>query len=316
VARPTGGTPPPQGDPSIIDHNAVALFERIPDRYLTAARNLRVLFADASVGHNISEGLDCLTAARWADSPSYCRRDYYNANWDWRTFTQTDLTANRVPARILFTPSPTRYNRSNVTYEDLRGAWYNMTEEFITVVGPRYLGSKDVLSFQFSYLTVADFSNIASPTDGFFVRKPNQPGRYDISDLEAFWSRNPNKRFFLWTTSLARSVGSQVSTDFNNQVRQYGIQHDMFVLDVADIESHLPSGQECYDNRDSVPYCKSPSDCENYPNDNRNYPAICQDYTTETDGGHLMHVSGGRIRLAKAYWVLMARMAGWDGVSQ
>ncbi|MBE0411782.1 MAG: hypothetical protein IBX69_18800 [Anaerolineales bacterium] len=53
--------------------------------------------------------------------------------------------------------------------------------------------------------------------------------------------------------------------------------------------------------------------CEDYPDDGLDLPAICQDYTTEVDGGHLGSVSGGKIRVAKAFWVLMAQIAGWDG---
>ena len=52
---------------------------------------------------------------------------------------------------------------------------------------------------------------------------------------------------------------------------------------------------------------------ENYPDDRLNLPAICQHYTRETDGGHLGNPDVGKIRLAKAFWVLMARIAGWNG---
>ena len=51
---------------------------------------------------------------------------------------------------------------------------------------------------------------------------------------------------------------------------------------------------------------------ENYANDGINRLAICQHYTTEIDGGHLGSVSSGKIRVAKAYWVLMAQIAGWQ----
>jgi hypothetical protein len=43
-----------------------------------------------------------------------------------------------------------------------------------------------------------------------------------------------------------------------------------------------------------------------------NVLAICQDYTTETEGGHLGSVSAGGIQIAKAMWVLMARISGWN----
>jgi hypothetical protein len=51
-----------------VDHRSVELFERIPDTYLAGARNLRMLFADRSVGQNINEALNCLTASSWVQA--------------------------------------------------------------------------------------------------------------------------------------------------------------------------------------------------------------------------------------------------------
>src|SRR5690606_2543925 len=62
-----------------------------------------------------------------------------------------------------------------------------------------------------------------------------------------------------------------------------------------------------YDHRDGVTY-----NSENNPDDGINIPAICQHYTSETEGGHLGSVSAGKIRVAKAIWVLMAQLAGWN----
>jgi hypothetical protein len=307
---------PPQpstSHPRRIDHRSIDLFSRIPDQYLTAARNIKVLFSDRSVGQNINEALDCLTATSWADSPAACRNDYVDSNWNWRTFNQTDLNNGVVPARIQFVPSPTRYNRNNWKYEFRMGTWTELTDEFVNTLGPAYVNlGYNVLSYQFSYLNVLETDNIASPTVGFFA-----DNRFDIHDLEAFWARNPGKTYILWTTSLARSTGSQVAQDFNNQMRTYAEQHNMWLFDVAAIESYTDAGNPCYDNRDGVLYISRRADGteidrENYPNDNMNLPAICQDYTTEADGGHLGSVSGANIRLAKAFWVLMARIAGWN----
>ncbi|QQS38343.1 MAG: T9SS type A sorting domain-containing protein [Ignavibacteriales bacterium] len=117
----------------------------------------------------------------------------------------------------------------------------------------------------------------------------------------------------IWfTTSLARSIGSVESQSFNDQLRQYALQNDIILFDVADILSHTPWGTPCYDNRDGVAYTFG-SNSENYPDDGIEIPAICQEYTTETEGGHLGSVSSGKIRVVKAFWVLMARIAGWDG---
>jgi hypothetical protein len=316
VIKPSVIVPPGSGHPRTVDHTSVDLFSRIPARYLTAARNLKVLFSDRSVGQNINESLNCLSATSWASSFASCRNDYIDSNWYWKTFTQTDLTNGTVPSRIQFTPSPTLYNRSNWTYEFRMGTWIELTDNFVNTLGPAYINlGYDVLSYQFSYLNVLEFDNIASPVNGFFANNT-----YDIHDVEAFWAQNPGKTYILWTSSLARNAGTQVAQDFNNQMRSYAQQHNMWLMDVADIESHTETGAPCYDNRDGVNYCGRRSDgsitaCENHPDDHLNLPAICQDYTTETDGGHLGAVSGANIRLAKAFWVLMAKVAGWDGVS-
>lgn len=299
---------PAAGGGFVIDHRHVALFERIPPDKLAAARELRMLFSDRSVGQNFNESLDCLTAASWPEAPAFCRRDYYD-EWNWKTYSRTDWENGQVPRRILFAPDPAAYHRGNWTFEYRAGEWYELTRDFITSLGPQYLPTKDVLSFQFSYLNVDESSDIADPQRGFFA---DNPDRYDVFDLEAFIADHPDKVFVFWTTSLARGIGSSVSTAFNDQLRAYCAARGRVLFDFADIEAHTPEGRPCFDNRDGVPYRAMNGAFENYPDDGRDYPAICQDYTTEVDGGHLGSVSAGRVQVAKAAWVLMARLAGWE----
>lgn len=310
TATPTETTEPPEGL-IWIDRHAVALFESIPPEYLEIARNTHMLFSDRSVGQNINEGLDCLTATSWAASPASCRRDYFNDEWHWRTFNQADYDQGLVPERILFDPDPVEYNRDNWTYEFDMGTWSELTQSFIETLAPDYLDIKDALSYQFSYLNVTEFDDIADPDFGYFS---NNPSRYTVVDYESFIDQYPDKIFFFWTTSLARGIGTQVSTDFNAMMRDYAVEHQKILFDVADILSHTDLDEPCYDNRDGVPYCDMNGNCEDYPDDGLDLPAICQDYTTETNGGHLGSVSAGKIRVAKAFWVLMARIAGWDGL--
>ena len=305
-------TTPPSGSlGGVVDHTSIDLFDRIPASYLSAARDLRLVFANRSVGDNINQGLDCLAALSWGSSPTNCRRDYLDEDWNWRLFTQTDYDLGIVPSTIMFAPDTSKYDRSNWTYVFLEpGDWSTANQQFIHSIIPTYLNSKDVFALKLSYLEVAEGSNIADPNVGFFANTAN---RYDIYDLEAAMAQHPNKIFFMFTTSLSRSIGTQELMDFNNQMRQYARQHNIVLFDVADIESHDPQGFPCYDNRDSVLYCDQSGDCENNPDDGKSIPAICQDYTTEAEAGHLGSVSSGRIRLVKAFWVLMARLAGWDG---
>ena len=253
------------------------------------------MFSDRSVGQNIYDYLNCLTYPSWRQAPSFCRVDYNNS-WD---LSKTYNDYNTAPQRIRFLPGP-QYSRSNITFEIRTGTWRDLTQNFITSLAPQYLPTKDVLSYGFSYLNVMNGDNIYPL---FFQ---NATG-YDIYDLQAYIDAHPDKIFFLWTTSLARGIGTGVSESFNNAMREYARSHHIPLFDLADIESHTDLGAACYDNRDGIVFRT-----ENYPDDGLNIPAICQDWTTEIDGGHLGSVSGGGIRTSKAFWVLLARLAGWN----
>lgn len=279
---PTATLAPSSG--IVVDHASIELFDRIPQEFLQAAKDLPMMFSDRSVGVNMNESLNCLAAPSWAQSPSYCRRDYTDASQTTvRTYNATDFANGNVPELILF-PAGDAYSRANWSYTDCQGSWDVMTELFIDVVAPEYLATKDVLSCQFSYLNVGAGSTIDDPVVGYFAT--------DVHLVEDFASANPDKTIVFWTSSLARTNGSPDATNFNNQMRAYAADNDVVLMDMADIISHDRNGNPCY-----LP--------------GTNYPVICRDYTTEANGGHLGSVSGGRIQMAKAFWVLMAQIAGW-----
>lgn len=289
-------TPSPVSGPVIVvDHNTVGLFEEIPEAYLAAAADLRMVYVDRSVGLNISEGLDCLASPSDELAKGGCRRREH------RDPTYT------VPAEALGWSHPGGYDRSKWEFrgwpEGGCGTWSEEIDCYILLID-RLLADFDVLSFQFSYLEVMPGSDIASPERGFFVDNPNRP---DVFDLERFEAMYPDKTFIYWTTSLARAIGSEEARLFNDQMREYAISNGKPLFDVADILSHDPSGNPCFDNRDGITYRD-----EAHPDDGLDLPAICPHYTTETNGGHLGSVSVGKIRVAKAFWVLMAQIAGWE----
>jgi hypothetical protein len=320
VVNPTPELDTRSGGAIIVDHTAVELFEQIPEEYLESARNINMLFANRSVGKNIDDALNCLMSEAWHLSRAYCRNDYYDTSsvqWLSRTYTQEDYLNGVVPSTILFEPDPVLYDRSKWAFDIAEGEWEDTIQMFVEDLVPDYVNEKDVLSFQFNYFNIRQGSNIADPETGFFVDLPHQdyyPNRlrWDIGSIEELEEMYPDKIFFYWTTSLARGIGSEEGEVFNNQLREYARANDKVLFDVAAILSHDPEGKPCYDNRDGVEYCNN-NRCENHPDDGKNYPAICQAYTTETDGGHLGSVSGGGLRVAKAFWVLMAKIAGWDG---
>jgi hypothetical protein len=306
--------------PIIVDHTSIALFDQIPDGYLEAARNMRMVFSDRSVGQNIHESLDCLAATSWATSPNHCRRDYdfsTPAPWDYRLYNQGDRDAGVVPQRILFSPDPVKFNRSNWQFEFRMGTWGELTAEFVNSLFPQYKDTNDIVTYQFSYLNVIDEeAMINDPNCGFLAtgnRDNCGPYEWYVGNIEELEQQNPTKTFIYWTASLARGIGTSVSETFNNQMRQYAVTNNKILFDVADIVSHNEAGSPCFDNRDGIEFC-TPNNgtCENFADDGISYLAICQDYTTEVNGGHLGTVSSGRIAVAKAFWVLMAQIAGWE----
>jgi hypothetical protein len=274
-------TLPPPTLTNIIDHTTLPLYDQIPSQYLNAAEQIRFTFIDRSVGANINDGLTCLAAANWGASASTCRRAYLDSSLtDWKTFTTSD---NSIPPEIRF---PGGNDRSNLNFVYREGTWEDDLNYFINSY-PSMVSSTDIYTLQHNYLHVASGSTIANV---YF--DPNYSGA-NIYDLEALEARYPNRTFVYWTTSLARTVGTAEAQSFNDQMRAWARANNKILIDVAAILSHTPSGAPC--------------------RNAQGYEIICQDYTTETEGGHLGSVSAGKLRVAKAIWILLAQLGGWHG---
>ncbi len=109
-----------------------------------------------------------------------------------------------------------------------------------------------------------------------------------------------SKKFVWWTMPIMSSDqydnNASLRNNFNNSVRQYfqNASNNKVLFDVADIESHKQNGSQCLDGIGREIMCME-------------YAKLA--YTGDT--GHLNLT--GATRVAKAYWYLMARLAGWDG---
>jgi len=261
-----------EGETIIIDHTNVDQFELIPDSYIEAASKLSLLFKHASVGWNISLSLDCLMnkqprLGHCHVSPPY--KEYADPKYDWTKWV------------FEFHQPPPSQNPG----------WYNKVSIFINRINsiepPENI---DVATFKLGYVDAIPGSNI----DEEFFKVPNKTYP-TIQDLEELELAHPEITFVYTTLALGRSIGSEDARSFNQQLRDYAASHNKILLDLADIESHLPDGTPCYDmNGNGI-------------------EALCDEYTSETGGGG--HVDGlGSQRLAQAIWLLMARIAGWDGL--
>ncbi len=202
-----------------------------------------------------------------------------------------DLT----PEQIVYDP---KYDRSNWTFEFHNEAnpnpgWWNKENYFIDRVNS--LGPDEpyeVVGFKFGYV---DGENGSSIDELFFNNYPddNYP---NSEELEQLGLDNPEKLLLWWTMGLARAIGTNDSFSFNQQMRDYAVANDKVFFDIADIESHRPDGSPCNDIG------------------GQSIEALCEEYTEEVNGGHLNAL--GKQRVAKAIWVMMAQIAGWDGNPQ
>lgn len=317
-----------------VDHTKVELFDDIPETYIQQAAALRMMWLDKSVGANLDNGVGCLAYQDTTAAPNSCKRYLHNGwicamnncateDYTQHTFDTTQETWSRAGGydrtlwkfcgqdTMLPNPFCGKSNPGSFSgpgWSQIGQIW-NYT---IHADDDDVLDNHDVLSFQHNYL-VCDDSTI-NGVNGFLSNGSN----WDINEWEAIRTANPSKTFILWTTSLQRTSGETCST-FNDALRSYTATNtDIPFFDFADIISHEQDGTPCYDTRDGMSYSKaatppgSGNDVENFADDALDTEAICQHYVFETQGGHLGNPDTGAIRVAKAFWVLMAMIAGWD----
>jgi hypothetical protein len=277
-AEPAG----PDAGP-VIDHSSLAAFHDLDPARLAAARDLRVLFIDHSVGENINQGLNCYAAASVAAAPNFCKR-----------FEHVEPALSADPAWFSFGP---QYDRARWVYQVGGSSYWREWPAYVDGL-LQAQPDWDVVIMMPSYLV--------GPNGGW-------------EPYEALEAAYPDITFVHATSSLPRGVQSGTAAElrmqqFNAEARAYALAHDKPFLDVADLLSHDYQGGACFDTRDGKQYCSRPGTCENLPDDGQDIPAICQHYTSELYGGHLGSVSGGMLRMAQAMWLLMARLAEEQGV--
>ena len=104
------------------------------------------------------------------------------------------------------------------------------------------------------------------------------------SAMEALEAKYPDVAFVWWTMPIETSSNEQRQA-YNDLVRSYCKTSDKWLMDIAALESHDDSGAAVIDDS--------------------GYELLSSAYSS--DGGHIN--PAGELKLAKAYWRLLAEIA-------
>jgi hypothetical protein len=202
------------------------------------------------------------------------------------TYSGSHFEPDRQPSGAELTAIANWFDTHNGFVDFMRGNpgfdsklnWFESDMQATVGGGPAdaFAHHADVVMFKFCWIDDAYISGSAA--DEF------DNVRTVMERLEAQF---PRTRFVWWTMPLFES-GNAVRIDYNTRVRDYCAANNKLLIDIADIECHNSSG--------------------NRVTDGSGNDIIWSDYTY--DGGHLTAL--GEERLANAFWVMLARIAGWN----
>lgn len=131
--------------------------------------------------------------------------------------------------------------------------------------------------------------------------------RHYLETLDQFESEFPHMRFIYMTGHTDGTSGATLARN-NQLIRDYVRAHGKVLFDFADIESHDPAGRY-YPNDEEGACTWCDAWCNAHPDDCTALPRECaHSDATETQRFNC------KLK-ANAFWWMMARLAGWDGVT-
>ncbi len=284
----------------IIDHTSLPLFDQIPDLYVQSASQLKSLFIHASVGGTIQTGMRCLAGE--LDTRAYCAAisdpKYDYGNWTWQAHNQGGCEGKLqdLVQAAAAQPDFDVYQQKFCYFEglDAIGCCTNFDSCVEPCPGQADPGACVQACEQAFQESLQDFLDLYTGT---------------MEQLEASY---PGKRFVWWTIPYV--IGDEkCAHEFNQRLRQYANEHQKALMDIGDIEAHDHLGNlvTTGGHESAHPYyCGEFKSNQAAQSCHPDFPYDVnwdQDDAIEPECG-----DGGNIRLAKAWWVMMARLAGWQ----
>ena len=265
----------------IIDHRAVAGFDRgIPAEYLVEAKQRTIHYARTSHGRQIIEGALKLDEVSAATSTIYS----FAVNEDGNAATLPD-----APGALRMYDG--NGNLSGNTYITPDLYW----EEAEGMTATRGVASTGLFDYsmwswcgQVSYYSSASIQTY-------------------LDNLDTLENEYVNMRF-IYMTGHTDGTGTNGTLNINNNmIRQYVSDNNKVLFDFADIESYDPGGTLHADTGYQEGFCNwCKSWCDAHPSDCTDLPDSC---------GHTDSIPEAKLVCklkAKAFWYMMARLAGWN----
>jgi hypothetical protein len=262
----------------LIDHDSVSEFQEIPSYYLSKARNdFNVSYAHTSHGSQIVRGMNLLTGSHVSSYSLSCS-DFSASSTEYDYCN--DYSSGTTPQGVL-----SLWDRNIEGANDLgnpdRTAWYYATINHLNGVG----SDRNMIMWSWcGQVYTATESDIAD---------------YYLANMNDLETRYPDVKFIYMTGHL--NTGGPEGNVYarNNQIRDYVRDNNKILFDFADIESYDPDGNYYPYGGDECGWCSDWCSAHECPD--------CGSASCVHSHCFNCYQKG------KAFWVMLARLSGWDG---